>query len=89
MTDKIYYFPMDADGNETGKAILIDLNQDGSANVSRLPEELRERLETFGVPDALHQTLLLPKDGSRFLDALLRTANGYTRFRSTDKTPTV
>lgn len=80
---RIYFFPVDAEGNETGEPVEVPLAADGSADVSRLPPAVRARLETVGVRDELGTGTLLPKDGARFLKALLRSANGYTRFRTT------
>jgi len=77
----IYYFPTDAQGRETGEAFKIWLDADGSANLSSLPPGLRETLERFGTPDELHQGLVFPKEGRRFLARLLANANGYRRFR--------
>lgn len=78
---QVYYFPVRADGSETGESILVDLNADGSANLSRLPAEVRSRLE-HGIPNELRTGTFSPKDGSAFLLALLRSTNGYTRFRT-------
>ncbi|MBI5654166.1 hypothetical protein HZC53_00710 [Candidatus Uhrbacteria bacterium] len=77
----IYYFPTDAKGNEVGEPIEVKLQQDGSADISALPEQLRKTLEAFGTPDELHFGQVFPKDGARFLKLLLNNANGYRRFR--------
>ncbi len=79
----MYYFPIDGDGNEIGEPIPVTLAADGSADLSRLPTELRKALEAFGVPDALHRDAIFPKDGERFLERLIEESNGYRRFRST------
>ena len=79
----IYYFPTDAKGNEVGEPCEVKLKDDGSADLSALPERLRETLEQFGTPDALHLGRIFPKDGRRFMNSLLANANGYRRFRST------
>lgn len=79
---RVYYFPVDAKGNETGEPVEIALAADGTADVSKLPPAVRSRLETVGVRDELGMGTLLPKDGSRFLAGLLRSATGYTRFRT-------
>lgn len=81
---QVYYFPVNADGAETGEAILVDLNTDGSANLSRLPESVRSHL-SFGLPDEMHQSVYNPKDGQKFLLALLRKTNGYSRFRTSNE----
>lgn len=77
---QVYYFPVNADGTETGESILVDLNADGSANLSRLPEKIRSTLE-MGLPNRLRTAALEPADGKKFLEALLRSTNGYFRFR--------
>lgn len=79
----IYYFPIDGDGNEIGDLIPVMLSANGTADLSRLPAELRSTLESFGVPDALHRNAVFPKDGERFLERLIEESNGYRRFRST------
>lgn len=79
---KIFYFPVNAKGEEFGESIPVEIQADGSADVSKLPEELRGTLEKLGTPDALHQGAVFPKDGEQFLNALLRNTNGYMRFRS-------
>ncbi len=78
---QVYYFPVRADGTETGESVLVDLNADGSANLSRLPADVRSRLDQ-GIPNELRTGVLSPKDGETFLMALLRSTNGYTRFRT-------
>lgn len=78
---EIYYFPIDAEGNEVGEPIRIGLNDDGSADLSKLPEKLRKTYERFGSGDSLLGPIL-PKKGSAFLNALLQSAGPYNRFRS-------
>lgn len=82
----VYYFPIDHEGNEIGEPVPVGLNADGAADLSRLPADLRASLETSGVPDELGLRRFQPKDGSAFLSALLRTSNGYRRFRIAAKT---
>lgn len=82
---QVYYFPVNADGSETGEAILVDLNPDGSANLARLPAEVRTRLE-LGVPNELRLGTVTPQNGQAFLLALLQSTNGYTRFRASAPT---
>jgi len=85
MPDKtIYYFPIDGKGAETSKPLPIKL-KNGKVDLSALPTSLAKTLETFGAPDAMHRERIFPKDGERFLEALLRMTNGYLRFRSTAK----
>ncbi len=76
----IYYFPTDAQGNATGKPIAVSLNDDGSADISALPAALQDRLSRLGTPDEFHLEFLRPKDGGKFLLALVRNSNGYTNF---------
>lgn len=83
--DHVYYFPIDAEGNDIGDPIKIGLNADGSADLSELPKNMKETLEAFGAPDEFRHHRLLPKDGKRFLAALLRLTNGYVRFRGSNK----
>lgn len=78
----IYHFPIDGQGNETGEALPITLNADGAADVSKLPIDLRETLESFGTPDELRTDRLFPSDGERFLNSLLANTSGYRRFRT-------
>jgi hypothetical protein len=79
----VYYFPVDHEGNEVGSPIQIGLNADGSADLSKLPPDLRSKLER-GTSDDLRMGVISPKDGERFLRALLETTNGYMRFRTTN-----
>ena len=78
----VYFFAADALGKEA-EPITIKLNADGSADLSQLPEKVRGHLTLFGVPDALHQGVILPKDGAAFLDALSDASNQAWRFRTT------
>ncbi len=78
----IYYFPIDHEGNETGEAIPVTLKPDGTADVSKLPNELRASLECLGVPNTFRTKQLKPQNGFHFLEALLRETTGYKRFRS-------
>lgn len=78
---RVYYVPVDGDGNEVGEPLEVGLAANGSADLSHLPKDLQEAL-SIGVPDELHQGVVLPSSGPRFLAALLQNANGYLRFRS-------
>ncbi len=82
---RVYFFPHDSEGTEAGKPVSVELKADGTADISKLPENLRSRLENFGVPDEAHQEMLLPKDGENFLRALVRSTNGYVRFRTSQE----
>ena len=77
--DAINYYPIDTDGNSLDP-ILVDLNPDGSANLSRLPESMRQDLLFFGAPDQVHRGRVSAKDGRAFLQALLDSAGAYRRF---------
>ena len=76
----IYYFPIDAHGNEVGEPIPVDINPDGSANLSRLPKEVREHFEGFGITNTWGKRIL-PTQGTSFLHTLLYEADPYIRFR--------
>lgn len=80
---QLYYVPIDNDGNEKGAPILVSLNPDGSADLSRLPADLQSTLTTFGTPNELRTKTMMPKDGSAFLEALFETQGPYRRFRKT------
>jgi hypothetical protein len=79
---QIYYFPIDREGRETGIALPIQLKPNGSADISQLPSDLQNTLNAFGVPNNL-RSIVFPRDGKRFLEALLHQTNGYRRFRQT------
>lgn len=78
---RIYYFPIDAQGNESEEPVPVDLNPDGSANLTQLPHELRKSLEGFGAPNSLGTGMVSAKEGSAFLRALVSRVDPYTRFR--------
>jgi len=78
MSDRAYYLPLNEDFSY-GHPILIDLNEDGSANLSRLPDGLRETLESEGVPDPLRRSMIPPREGARFITALLYSTNPQLR----------
>lgn len=80
---RIYHFPISAQGEEVSDPIEISLGADGVADLSKLPQDVRDTLEQFGAPDELHQDRVFPKDGEQFLEGLLRMTNGYYRFRTT------
>lgn len=79
---KIYYFPIDGQGEEIASSIPVVLKKNGDADISALPKAERECFEFFGVPDELGERNLFPKDGPLFLEALLIFSNAYCRFRS-------
>lgn len=78
----VYYFPTNGDHEETGDVFPVRLKPDGSADLSKLPDEIRSTIESCGIPSELRTHKLYPKDGGAFLHALLLNANGYRRFRS-------
>lgn len=78
---QLYHVPIDNDGNEKGAPILISLNPDGSADLSRLPATLQSTLNRFGSPNELRTRTIMPKEGAAFLEALYATQNPYMRFR--------
>lgn len=77
---QIYYFPTDHEGKEIGEGIPITLKANGTADVSKLPQDFREQIEAMGVPNELKTGSLFPRDGKRFLLSLLYNSNGYRRF---------
>jgi hypothetical protein len=79
---KIYHFPVNEAFEETGEALPVTIDANGSADLSALPDKLRDFLTIFGSPDALHRGRLTPEDGEAFLQSLLENATGYWRFRS-------
>lgn len=50
----------------------MTIKDDGSADLSALPENLREMLEAHGVKDETGYARVLPKEGERFLKLLMR-----------------
>ena len=81
MPQIVYFFPLDAELNESGESIPVSLRSDGTADISKLPQDVQDRLTTFGLPDPTHATMLHPKDGEAFLEALIDASNLYWRFR--------
>lgn len=78
---RIYYFPIDAMGKETGDAIPVELDANGVADISKLPADVQDVVLT-SASDVTGTKLLSPQDGARFLNALIRMTNGYIRFRN-------
>lgn len=77
----VFWIETDVAGNETGKAYPIALDHDGRADLGKLPQEIRETLETFGTFDKLSDRRIFPKDGAHFLRSLLDNSNAYLRIR--------
>ncbi len=82
---EIYYIHT-VEGREV-EAIKIGLDVKGIADLSGLAgkrDDLKESLEGFGTPQAIGPTVF-PKDGARFLKALLHgvRSNPYHLFRKT------
>jgi len=77
--DTVYYIPVDGRGNELrGDARVISLLPNGHADLSKLPDDRRETLETLGVPYRRGSRMItFPKHGSLFLEALVYSTNGY------------
>jgi hypothetical protein len=82
---RVYYFPIDGEGNEIGEPIPIELDARGVADLSKLPPEVQRVLRT-GFPKRLGLGMVKPWDGSLFLERLLEATNGYMRFRSSNST---
>jgi hypothetical protein len=78
---QVFWIETDSNGNESGKAFAITLGADGQADLSQLPTDISETLETFGTFDKPADRRLFPKDGAHFLRALLTNANAYQRIR--------
>lgn len=78
---RIFYIPIDGAGEELQDSRVIDLNPDGSANLQNLPAAMQETYRVLGVIDELHLGKIFPKEGERFLHALLASSTPYTRFR--------
>lgn len=79
---RIYYFPINGKGEETGEAIPIELDARGVADLSKLPADMKDLLED-GFPRRIGIGMIHPWNGSAFLERLLEATNGYMRFRST------
>ena len=81
----VYLFRVDGNGNEVGSPIHIGLCADGSADLALIPSALRETWLVNGVSTSRGLEVVMPKDGERFLSALLQSTNGYRRFRTSPK----
>ncbi len=68
---------------EGPKSIRIGLKADGSADLSPLPDDVRQHLADFGVPDESHYGKVPASEGSRFLQRLLEEPSRYMVFRAT------
>lgn len=86
MSTAAYFVPILPNGAE-GEPVLVDLNKDGSANISRLPKEMREMFETSGFPDYFHVEDVMPSEGARFIGALLESRNPFFRFLRKEDLP--
>jgi hypothetical protein len=80
--ERVYYFPVDAVGDE-GVPLEVSLLPDGAADLSRLPERLHAFLADQGMKVPGEPEVWFPKDGARFLQALVDGSNPYRRFRAT------
>jgi len=81
MLNIVYFSPVDADGKESGLSYPIPLVEN-RVLLDKLPEDIRETLEAFGAPDETKTQRIFPKEGERFLQALLNMTGQYYRFRS-------
>ncbi|MBD3251141.1 hypothetical protein GF380_01570 [Candidatus Uhrbacteria bacterium] len=78
----IYFYNIDATGKEVEPAYPITMNDDGTIDLSKLPSEIRETLETLGVKAVTGENDLLPADGELFFNQLTAVKTPYMRFRS-------
>ncbi len=65
-----------------GKPVRVGLTKDGAADLSSLPDEVRNHLRDFGVSDELHQGNVLPTEGAYFLQRLIALRDPYMIFRA-------
>jgi hypothetical protein len=79
--ERVYYFPVDAAGDE-GAPVEVGLRPDGTVDLSRLPERLQAFLADQGMKAPGEPKVWFPKDGVRFLQALVDGSNPYRRFRT-------
>lgn len=71
---EVWYIPTD------GAPIRVGLTADGAADLSALPEDVREHLVGFGVQDQFHRRWIKSSEGQKFLAALPAASNGYMTF---------
>lgn len=71
---------------ERPKSIRIGLAADGSADLSPLPDDVRQHLVDFGVPDEAHRGTVYASEGSRFLERLLEEPSRTRVFRASPVT---
>ena len=67
----IHYQPVNVQGDPEGLAVDLYL-VGGKVDVSDVDAKTRESWEIFGLADELRMGRVYPKDGERFLEALLR-----------------
>lgn len=80
--DRVYHFFVDKDGKETGEYEEFRLASDGSVDLSSMRDQRRaETWSDFGIRGSHGFDRVLPKEGERFLQALLRMNNQNWRFR--------
>jgi hypothetical protein len=63
---------LDGQGNMRSEPAPISVKDDGSADLSALPEEFRNTLETLGVKDELGNARVFPNEGERFIKLLMK-----------------
>ena len=78
----VYYFPLKENGREDD-AVPITLLPDGKADISQLPEKIKNHLNSFGIPNEIKSEAVFPEAGKAFLEALLAATNQKMRFRTT------
>ncbi len=76
---KIYYFPT-KNGHEL-EPIEVALDENGTANLSKLPDDLQDHLSSFGIINAIHTGQVMPNEGKIFLECLLLASNPKMIFR--------
>jgi hypothetical protein len=82
--ERVYYFPLGTELAEEDP-IVIDLKSDGSADLSRLPQDVRSDLEQGVASRSIGSVgnRRYPRDGQAFLRALLSRSGPYERYRET------
>ena len=78
---RVYFFPTNDDGDETGEAIPVELKADGKVDLSKLPEKERTYLESCNLPNEMHTGFVSYWEGERYLKALLNTPSQTMHFR--------
>lgn len=67
---------LDQEFNPTGEVFLLKIKDNNEVDLTDFPDELvAETWMRMGLPDVYRNGRIYPKDGKRFLAALLRTRN--------------